>query len=672
MSYECNFSCSSRKLSLSILHSYFKWSDDTTQGSSPQDQDGKTLFLPVVQELQNVFGDKLESIFCDLVCAQYQKHGGNGATESHQVVNQIEAFPSLVTEEDRLQDRADGVFLVFEKFGRDQPTSRSKDDLHDVADGTTELLLCESLDLFSFIAPNRKPSSVSVWSLDWFSILCEIISGDSSTALRSLAKKMLQRLCGFRNDIYHKVRDHYVFGFQYSKLLLQSRDILDAALLVREQARQCGQSWRGDEVTFETLAACGLVGTEDLISEDCMRCEESISSVLDELLSHAKRGSGENWRNFCGGLPEANHLKRGADVSGLMLEMMQEIFHRPPIVSLIWLGSCLGGTNQVKVFTLINIALEDFDPKGSITPTKELDDMAVYIGGNGNRSNPGQSLAQGMMIEDVNAFIEQFVLSGRSDKLRSIASVISIKLALQFSSGDRNRLFRSLIDCGMCKIGSSGRDSVNFTSMLKLLVEGFGLELDLHYAASYFSHAFALQMKNLNYFCEKKSDPNGNESDVSMLNFDLSDCEHCHKEQLWTRLENQGQNSTEDDGNSRFLSEQLRPYQRGRLETSTAATCFSEFSSYYQLKFRIALSQVHINISDPRGRLAKTIGIYFSPRQLSGSSSDEDNMNILKSDSYSRFWQKCGTINLARGANEATIKLKHPVVAANLKITVSI
>jgi len=84
------------------------------------------------------------------------------------------------------------------------------------------------------------------------------------------------------------------------------------------------------------------------------------------------------------------------------------------------------------------------------------------------------------------------------------------------------------------------------------------------------------------------------------------------------------------------------------------------------------LSQVHINISDPRGRLAKTIGIYFSPRQLSGSSSDEDNTNILKSDSYSRFWQKCGTINLARGANEATIKLKHPVVAANLKITVSI
>jgi hypothetical protein len=224
----------------------------------------------------------------------------------------------------------------------------------------------------------------------------------------------------------------------------------------------------------------------------------------------------------------------------------------------------------------------------------------------------------------------------------------------------------------MPKIGSLGQDSGNFTSMLKLFIEGFRLELDLHNAASSFSQAFILQMMVLNHYCEMKTDPNSDESDVSILAFDLSDCEHCHKEQLWTRLTSQGQASTNGDCDMRFLSEQVRPYQRGRLETSTASTCFSEFSSYYQLKFRVALSQVHINISDPRGRLAKTIAVYFTPRQVSrGSSSDEDNVNILKSDSYSRFWQKCGTINLARGATEASLKLSHPVVAANLKITVS-
>ena len=623
-------------------------------------------------------GGKLESIFCSLVSAQYHSQGGNGVTESQ--TNQIESFPSLVTEEDRLRDKADGVFLVFEKFGREPPTSRSEDDLMEVADGTPELLLCESMDLFSYIAPERKSSSAPVWSMDWFSILCEIISGDSGMTLRALAKKMLQRLCGFRTDIYHKVRDHYVFGFQYSKLLLQSRDILDAALLVREQARQCGRNWRDDEVTFQTLAASGLIGTEDLISEDCMKREDSISSVLDELLSHAKRG--ENWKKFCGGLPEASHLKRGSDgnVSGLMLDMLQEIFSRPPIVSLIWLGSCLGGSNQMKVFSLVDIALDDAGSKGVSVSTRDAEEMMLYVGGNGNRSDPGQCLAQCMTIDDVNAFIDQFVLSGRSDKLRSIASVISIKLALQFNSSDRNRLFKSLIDKGMRKIGSLGQDSGNFTTMLKLFMEGFGLELDLHHAASSFSQAFVLQMTALNHYCEKKIDPNNDQSDVSRLDFDFSDCEHCHKEQLWTRLTSQTtrltsqtQVSTDDACDMRFLSEQVRPYQRGRLETSTASTCFSEFSTYYQLKFRVALSQVHINISDPRGRLAKTIAVYFTPRQVSrGSSSDEDNVNILKSDSYSRFWQKCGTINLTRGAIEASLKLNRPVVAANLKIIVSV
>ena len=614
-------------------------------------------------------GGKLESIFCDLVSAQYRRQVGNSATEYQ--LNQFETFPSLKTEEDRLQDKADGVYLVSEKFGRAQPTSRSEDDLMDVADGSAELLLCESLDLFSFIVPKRKSSSASVWSLDWFSILCEIISGDSSITLRSLAKKMLQRLCGFRNDIYHKVRDHYVFGFQYSNLLLHSRDFLDAALLVREQARQCGHHWRGEEVTFETLAAFGLVGTEDLISEDCMRREESISFVLDELLSHAKRG--ENWKIFCGGSPEANHMKKCFDdVSGLMLDMLQEVFRRPPIVSLIWLGSCLRGSNQEKVFSLVNIALEEAGSKGIITSAKDAEEMMLFVGWNRDRSSPEQSLAQCMSIDDVNAFIDQFVLSGRSDQLRSIASVISIKLVLQFNSSDRNRLFKSLIDGGMHKIGSMGRDSGNFTGMLKMFIEGFGPELDLRHAASLFSQAFILQMTTLTYYCEKKSDPNGNESDVSRLDFDWSDCEHCQKEQLWTRLKVQVQSSADDTYDTRFLSEQVRPYQRGRLETSTASNCFSEFSSYYQLKFRIALSQVHINISEPRGRLAKTIGIYFTPRQVSGSSSDEDNVNILKSDSYSRFWQKCGTIDLTRGATEATIKLKYPVVAANLKITVSV
>ena len=110
------------------------------------------------------------------------------------------------------------------------------------------------------------------------------------------------------------------------------------------------------------------------------------------------------------------------------------------------------------------------------------------------------------------------------------------------------------------------------------------------------------------------------------------------------------------------MPDQVRPYQRGRLESSTAASVSSEFSSHNQLKFRVALSEVHVTVSDPRGRLVKSIGVYFSPRQVS-------DVSILKSPKYTHLWQRCGTLTLARGASEATCKLKHPVIAANLRFT---
>jgi hypothetical protein len=74
----------------------------------------------------------------------------------------------------------------------------------------------------------------------------------------------------------------------------------------------------------------------------------------------------------------------------------------------------------------------------------------------------------------------------------------------------------------------------------------------------------------------------------------------------------------------------------------------------------VALSEVHVTVSDPRGRLVKSIGVYFSPRQVS-------DVSILKSPKYTHLWQRCGTLTLARGASEATCKLKHPVIAANLR-----
>lgn len=108
-----------------------------------------------------------------------------------------------------------------------------------------------------------------------------------------------------------------------------------------------------------------------------------------------------------------------------------------------------------------------------------------------------------------------------------------------------------------------------------------------------------------------------------------------------------------------WLPEQVRPFQRSRLEQSTERVVSSEFSSYIQLKYRLAISEVYLSVSDPRGRLCKTIGIFFSPRQVGNVSELKDESNFT--------WQRCGTLSLSRGASRSSCILKTPIVAANLK-----
>jgi hypothetical protein len=57
----------------------------------------------------------------------------------------------------------------------------------------------------------------------------------------------------------------------------------------------------------------------------------------------------------------------------------------------------------------------------------------------------------------------------------------------------------------------------------------------------------------------------------------------------------------------------------------------------------------------------KVVNIFFMPRPLT-------DISVLKSDDYTEKWQKCGTLNLAKGATRFTASLSRPIVAANLKI----
>ena len=175
---------------------------------------------------------------------------------------------------------------------------------------------------------------------------------------------------------------------KFRKLFQQAQDILDSALVVREQTRQCGSNWRDEEVMFDTLSASGLLGVEDLISEDEYKTstEESIGTVLDELLSAAVRvGNGTNtrsnsWRNFCG-LPgfQATKGTSAQNSWGNLDMMLDQIYHRPPIVSLMWLSSSLRGSNQVKALALLDIALSDEAPHERTVkfPADDIDGLLV-------------------------------------------------------------------------------------------------------------------------------------------------------------------------------------------------------------------------------------------------------------------------------------------------------
>ena len=115
-------------------------------------------------------------------------------------------------------------------------------------------------------------------------------------------------------------------------------------------------------MTFDTLPASGLLGVEELISEDwyAISTEDSISAVLNELVptagrfvgAGAKASSENSWRQFCGlhEMGSSNTRSAPAGLPEAMMEMLEQIYRRPPIASLLWLGCCLRGSNQVKVF----------------------------------------------------------------------------------------------------------------------------------------------------------------------------------------------------------------------------------------------------------------------------------------------------------------------------------
>ncbi|CAB9508930.1 Auxin transport protein BIG [Seminavis robusta] len=621
-------------------------------------------------------------------------------------------FLKIISRYDRKKAQSDllnGVFCSREKlhdFSADAVLQATADDASNPSitsiatsfrlDGDMEMIEA-SLELLALIA-NHETEGIS----RWFCILCEIIgSPNKSSKITSLAKRVLKQLCGGKKDLYHSVRDHYVFGFQIKMLLQKTQTVLKTCLLVREKARQSGPNWKhGSVVGWDQLKAGGLIGTELLVSEDFTNLNTDITTgeILDDLWNVAKSRV-ENWRRFCGldALPDKS-TAIGTD-DGILGTFVAPA----PIISLLWIA-CGVGPSQLKVLKLIDLALSGgngkdikkalLKPTGTTSSSEEevpADPSSKATAGwlKGETRSPEEMILdsdRSWDAGDVYGFLMQFAYKGRTAEVRKVACSIGTKLLKKMNPADVSALLGQLLGDPLGDAGMLGKSSVEMLNVIQSQLRvGAKLTIDVKHSAEVVLHHFKQQFMaikhdraNGEYVCIESS------SGTSKKRFDLAKCTHCH----WTNTShhskdssssrstpsrtsrsssssgNENSNSATSSSSSakrEWLPEQVSPFSRGRLDSSKETTTNDAFCSYRQLKYRLALSEIYVNVSDPRGRFVKTITVHFTPRPV-------DDVQVLKSDEYSSKWQRCATLNLTRGASRATCSLAIPVVAANLKI----
>lgn len=394
------------------------------------------------------------------------------------------------------------------------------------------------------------------------------------------------------------------------------------------------------------------------------------------------------------------------------------VYDRPPICALLWLACSLTSSNRVKVLDLMNVALSaSTDISDSSTAPKELvgnSELDQNIDGgstDGGESDvemgngisfprlaidltPEDVLlddASGLTKSEICALVTQLSLHGKDKELR-IASSKVLETLFKYSKPSKVQEYFLCLMGPLTEVGLFGIESLQFLQLLHTVIRQHGSILGSNIAsASYvIIQCFIQQMRTFikDYYVEQLGVITL-ETDGSMIRkvYDLSSCVHCHRKMdVETKPSEAGRFSSKKESASHltsettviahrrsaleksaapaknstpWLPEQVRPYTRSQLEASTERVVSSEFSSYIQLKYRLAISEIFLSVSDPRGRLCKTIVIYFTPRQVGNVSELKDDENVI--------WQRCGTLSLSRGASRSSCVLKSPIVAANLK-----
>mmetsp|Transcript_15124 Transcript_15124/g.35077 ORF Transcript_15124/g.35077 Transcript_15124/m.35077 type:complete len:1358 (+) Transcript_15124:2-4075(+) len=696
--------------------SYFEWADDGQKQKETKLL--KSQFYKIVQEVMLDRLSSSESIY-DSLCMLLERElfrDDEGvyevdilASNTKETNSEGSLLKSFYSVQNMEEDFNDGVFCSKEKL-LDVASGESlvKTELagtHELsmpvrASGDRGALLLEaSLDLLKLIA-DHKTDGIS----RWFSLLCEIsMATNKHSSLRSLATKVLKSLCGDRKQ-YHYVRDHFTFCFQLTRLYHFSSNILESAMIVKEKTRQCSVNWKGPTTEWSTLGVGDLIGTEFLISEDDLTASnlKGCEKALDDIWTIVKNRGG-SWRQFCGleSLPLSQRHNKISTWNKKQHDIERKLSESPPMIVLFWLASSFTGMNQVKIIKLIDFALIDWKKRktstkitasstdeGSYHGKDSEDDMAIGIGFTILKPEDLllKSAHRQLTVDDIVALSLHLVLSGTTSELRKVAYQIVLKLSQAITSDDCSYLFTNLI--GLIEnVGLLGKASIEFFNLLQTLSQFLKPNEFVGEMASFVADSFLQQLDAIKYDRSNREwailETNVGTT-ITKKKFDLSGCLFCLKPQHYLGARESTNKSSErrllsnagrvnGRGGSpvvasrknsiasrqRWRYEQVSSFSRARLEVLKESFSSNEFNLFYKLRYRVSISDIHLTVSDPRGRFVKTVSVYFTPRPIS---------EHLKSDINSSKWQKIATLNLTRGGLRASVNLSQPIIAANIRV----
>ena len=682
---------------------FFKWADELDLKHKMKIKISSQLKNVV---LENLWGENqmdkvpLNVLLCRFLESElFEKRKSLEATSDHHSYR-IQKRPrdplaSRYNEACLRRDVEDGVICSREKL---QDAFRGHIQSHDPSQndglsldkfgkgGVKRYLLEASLELLALVADYKTPGITR-----WFSLLCEIENSASFAESRDLARNVLKSLCGKKRVLFHSVRAHFSFGFQFQALFRNAAPLLETALLVSEKARVCGSNWTAScRLDWYSLTFGGLIGCDVLISENDYPEPRlrSIGLILDDIYGLARNGT-ESWRRFCGHatLPpfHRDHARTSPDL--VFAEKMTAI---PPIAVLFWVACSLSGDSQVKAFRLIDMALTNI-PGGMGTALRNGDgkndahddsDMMLAISGSSS-SAPELlllSTAKQLTVEDMTKYVLNFVLDGESSELRRACYIFASRIVATMSRSDRTQLFTKLLSSRFLGVGEYGKSSTEFLNFLQCLTSDLDSSSSIEEYGDLLLCSFINQMEAARYnrSGDKWAVIEGSpwHSPTVKTKLGLDECLHCFRTKLAT-----GQKDKNDESTSllsavqskrvgsirpgrqtkKWRPEQVCAFSRQRIDYIRAGSSSNEFNTFYTLKHRVVIGDIFLTVADPRGRFVKGITIYYSPYPAKDAAE-------LKLDEYAPKWQKCVSMVLPRGTTRANTTLAHSVVAANLRI----